>query len=77
MVVLAALGSRNTGGYDVVFERATVESSQVTLTVRELAPGPRCGTTQALTQPVDVARLPRQEGAVRFAVRSALINCPP
>jgi len=66
IVVLAALGSRNTGGYDVLLEAASIEGSQVTLTVRETAPGSTCARIHVLTQPVDIARLSRREEPIHF-----------
>lgn len=74
-VVLVALGERGTGGYDirvdsvVQFQRGSV--TYVTAT----APGDRCFTTQALTQPVDVIRLSPGVGPMAFQQRAVVRDC--
>jgi hypothetical protein len=67
MVLVAALGSRPTGGFTVGFERPRLEGGVLVVDVVEGRPGPGCMVTQAFTQPVAVARLARHEGEVRFA----------
>jgi hypothetical protein len=74
-VVLVALGTRNTGGYNVLLESASLDGGQVHLTVRQSAPGASCITTQALTQPVDLARLTRRPEPVTFDVRAQVQEC--
>jgi hypothetical protein len=75
MLVLVALGSRPTTGYGILVDSAFADGEGLLVQVRTVAPGPRCGTGQALTQPVDVARVPRSEGAVRFRDRPEVIDC--
>jgi len=76
MVVVAALGSRPTGGFGILIDGANEAGSDGTLIrVRTIAPGPRCGTTQAFTAPVDLARLARREGEVRFVDRAEVHTC--
>ena len=47
----AALGTRSTGGYHVLIDLIEVSDGQMTVLVWEIRPGPRCGTTRALTHP--------------------------
>jgi len=74
-VVLVALGQRNSGGYDiridsvVRFERGSI--TYVTAT----APGNRCFTTQALTQPVDLFRLSGPLAPITYQQRSVVRDC--
>ncbi len=77
MVVAAALGTRNSGGYNVLLTEATEDAGDVVIRVRETSPGADCATTQALTQPVDVARMVRRDGAVRFVVTRDVRTCGP
>jgi len=74
-IALAALGRQNTGGYDIYIQSAAVEDSQVVLTVRQTTPGSTCVTTQALTQPVDIVRLPRRREPVHFVARPEVLDC--
>ena len=76
MVVVAALGQRPTGGYDILVDSAEANQEGLTVRVRTISPGRTCMVTQALTQPVDIARLPRTEGAVRFEDRAEARVCP-
>jgi hypothetical protein len=75
MVVVAALGSRRSGGYGILVEGATRTADGVEVSVLKQSPGPRCGNTAAITTPADIARLRRVEGAVRFRERSEVREC--
>jgi hypothetical protein len=75
MLVVAALGQRGTGGFGILVESARMTNDGLAVRIRTFAPGARCVTTQALTQPVDVARLPRSDGAVRFRDVAVVVDC--
>lgn len=74
-VLVAALGERNSGGYDMRISRIATSSDYLYVELTSTRPGPRCGTTAALTQPVDVVRIPRQHPPVMFIEKSAQIDC--
>jgi hypothetical protein len=75
MLVVVALGSRSSGGYGILIDGASGEGANVTIAVRSISPAPTCGVTGALTQPVDIARLPRKDGEVRFLERAEVKEC--
>jgi hypothetical protein len=75
MLVVAALGSRPSGGFGILIESATSTSDGLVVQVRTIAPGGRCMTTQAFSQPVDVARLPLTDGPVSFANEAVTTSC--
>ncbi|HET7464498.1 MAG TPA: protease complex subunit PrcB family protein [Longimicrobium sp.] len=75
-LVVAALGERNSGGYGIIVESAAQHPDYVEVVVRTVSPGVRCGTTAALTQPVDVARIPAGTLPVRFRDRGSVNECP-
>jgi hypothetical protein len=75
MVVLAALGTRRTGGHAASISGATLDGDTLRVEVRETAPGQGCMTTQALTYPVAVARVARHDGAVAFDDQVAARDC--
>lgn len=52
------LGQRTTGGYSVQVTGASVNGSALTLTVHVTSPGPGSITTQALTSPWTIVRVP-------------------
>ena len=73
-VIVAALGGRATGGYGIELAGANLQGDEIVVDVVSTSPGGNCVVTEALTAPVDIARIPRG-GAVRFAERSALRDC--
>jgi hypothetical protein len=75
MVVLAALGERPSGGFGILVDSATASTAGVTVWISTTAPGVRCFTTAALTQPVDLARLPRTDAAVQFRDVAKVVDC--
>lgn len=75
MVVVVALGERPTGGYSIFVESASESASGVAVRIRSVSPGSSCATTQALTQPVDIGRLPRRDGPVSFAEQTVVEEC--
>jgi len=75
MVVVAALGQRNSGGYTIRVDSAMTTTDGLTVWTSTIDPGSGCLTTAALTQPVDVASLPRIDGAVRFIDVHAVAHC--
>lgn len=66
MLVVAALGERPTGGYGILVDSAAATAEGLAVRIRTISPAPGCGVTLALTQPVDIARLPRHDGVVLF-----------
>lgn len=75
MVVVAALGSRPSGGYSILVDSAYRHGDHIEVVVQKQSPGARCITTAALTQPVDVARIPASTLPVRFRERSHVDDC--
>jgi protease stability complex PrcB-like protein len=76
MIAFVALGERATGGFTILVDSAATTSSGVVIWVGTVSPGSRCGTTQAFTQPVDIARLPRIDAAVHFVDVVSASSCP-
>jgi hypothetical protein len=76
VIVVAALGERGSGAYNVVFGGATEnESGGIDVVVRVISPGNRCALPAVLTQPVDLARVPRAYDSIRFVERKEVVNC--
>lgn len=75
MVVVAALGNRPSEGYDVLVERAVEDSTGIEVEVRVTSPASGCPVGAAMTQPVDLARIPVSERPVRFRQRNVVVPC--
>lgn len=75
MVVVAAMGRQPGGGYDIVIEGATEDSAGIEVVVRRTTPGEHCLSSAAVTQPVDLARIPVSSKPVRFRERGQAVTC--
>ena len=75
MVVVATMGLRHTGGYNIEIEALHRFGNDLYVTVRETSPGPACGTYQALTRPLAAARVDKVSGQVIFIERETAHHC--
>lgn len=76
MIVVAALGARSSGGFSILLDEASEDTDgTIQVTVHSISPGRSCVVTAAFTQPVDIARVPRREGPIRFIERSSVSTC--
>jgi len=75
MVIVAALGSRSTGGYSIVVDSAMATSAGLVVWIGTSSPGARCVTTQAFSAPVDVARIQRIDEPVGFVDVPKVVQC--
>ena len=74
-VLLVALGRASSGGHDVHIDAVARTGDEAVVRYTATRPGPGCMTTQALTSPVDVVRVPRIAGSIRFERRDAVQRC--
>jgi hypothetical protein len=74
MVIVAAMGSRPTGGYNILIGAASESGAGVNVVIKSVSPG-RCGVTQALSQPVDIASVTRRDGVVTFTEHAEVQDC--
>lgn len=75
MLIIAAMGARNTGGYVITIDSVTRRAGALTAWIREESPGRSCGTTLSLTQPIALARLPRIAAPVAFHETKRIKEC--
>ena len=75
IVILAALGTRRSGGYGIRVDSAYDSGEFVEVVVWSSAPGAGCLVTAALTQPVDVVHIPARRVPVRFRERATTESC--
>lgn len=76
MLIVASMGRRATGGYVIAIDSVAVQNDTLHVLVREQRPGPRCGTTAALSAPVALARVRRSNLPVGFTTRTVVRDCP-
>jgi hypothetical protein len=75
IVIVAAMGTRPSGGYAIELEAIGKVGTDYHVIVRETSPGRNCATTSALTQPVVAARVARTDGKVSFLERPITLQC--
>lgn len=75
VVVVAALGTLNTTGTDVMFERAQLLSGGVVVDFIRRLPDHTCRTETAARQPVDVALVERRPGSVTLRPEDRRYSC--
>jgi hypothetical protein len=74
MLLVAALGTRATGGYAVSID-SVARGAALRVFVTALAPAPDCVTTMAITWPVQVVRVARFDGSVEFIEATRMRPC--
>ena len=74
-VFIAAFGTRNTGGYDINVSRLANASHYLYVEITSTSPGATCGTTQALTQPVDIIRVAKPHAPLAYVERTLVHEC--
>jgi hypothetical protein len=74
-VLVAALGERSTGGYDIRIDSVLRFEGGTIVYVTTAAPGQNCVTTQALSQPAHLVRLARPVQPVVFQTRASVREC--
>jgi hypothetical protein len=76
MLLVAGYGLQPTGGFSIVIDRVLETPYGLEVHVRRIAPGPRCGTTAALTSPVDIVRIPASDAKLHWVINEAMSDCP-
>lgn len=74
MLLVAALGTRATGGHIVTID-SVARGASLRVFVTTATPGRDCMTTMAITWPVQVVRVPRFDGSVEFVEREEVRPC--
>lgn len=74
-VLVAAMGTRPTGGYAIRVDAAAAQGERVAVRVVETSPGSRCALTQAFTAPIDIVKLPRTPQPIAFQTVKNVHEC--
>lgn len=76
MLLVAAMGGQPSGGYAIHIDRVINNGAFLEVLVTRTSPGSRCGATAAITNPVDVVRVPTSQLPVRWSMRDVQTVCP-
>ena len=74
-VIVAAMGLRTTGGFEIAIEEVADTRTQRWVVVNEVT-SRNCFTIQAFTYPFDVVRVPKSELPVEWIERQGTFDCP-
>ena len=75
MVVVVALGRQRSSGYKIRVDRAFREGPTTIIVVHTESPDEGCIVTNALTSPVDIAKMPLLPDPVEFRIEASSRNC--
>ncbi|HEX6966529.1 MAG TPA: protease complex subunit PrcB family protein [Gemmatimonadaceae bacterium] len=75
MIVLAAMGTKPTGGYAISIDGVYRSGSYLYASVTETSPGRNCVVTEAQTAPVDAVLVPRSDAPIIFVEETAVHEC--
>ena len=74
-VVVAAMGSRPTGGYAIEIDDVRMMGEDASISVNEQSPGNGCGVTAAFTFPLAVVLVPAFSGHATFVENTSEHSC--
>ncbi len=75
MVIVAAMGSRPSGGFSIQVEGIHEDDGALHVVIHEQSPGRTCFVTAAITSPVVAVRVPRTDREVIFHERESVREC--
>jgi hypothetical protein len=74
-VVVVAMGAQSSSGYSIRITGASRQGDGVVIRTETQMPGSGCFVLTVLTQPIDLARMPRTSGSATFEEHKTVRNC--
>lgn len=75
-VIAVFQGTKNNGGYTIKIDKISYdEDGNVKVSVIETSPGSNCVTTDAITHPYYIVKIPKTDAKVLFDVKQEVFNC--
>ncbi|CAN5457257.1 hypothetical protein BH10BAC5_BH10BAC5_10110 [soil metagenome] len=76
IVIAVFQGTKNNGGYSIKIEKIRYEEDgNVKVTVIETSPGRNCVTTDAITHPYYIVKIPKTDEKIVFIVKQEVFDC--
>jgi hypothetical protein len=75
MVLVAAMGPKNSGGYSIRITRVVDAPTRIEVDVEAMEPGITCATSSVMTSPVQAVRIRRSKKKVNFNVYPEVRIC--
>lgn len=74
-VAAVFMGTKNTGGYTVNFDKLIKRNDAVTCAVFETSPGKNCINTEVLSQPYEIIKFPKADKKIKFLLKQRIKDC--
>lgn len=74
-VVAVFMGTRSSGGYGISVDKIIKRSDAVTVYINETTPGKNCMSTDALTQPYQLVKVPKLDQKVKYITKEKVKDC--
>lgn len=75
MLVLVFQGSQSNGGYSIEVTGVEKEEEVVGVAVKEVSPGASCFTTQVITAPLHVVKIPKVDAKFEYEIKYERTEC--
>ena len=75
VLIIAAMGTRPTGGYSLEITSVLEGSQRIVVTVAEQSPGAHCVTTQAITHPIAIVTTAQTQKPFEFEFVRTTQHC--
>lgn len=75
MVVVATMGTRSSGGYEITVENVFADGGSLIVHVLEASPGTSCLTTESLTAPATAVTVPASDSAPDWVEAELTRDC--
>ncbi|MBL4594663.1 MAG: protease complex subunit PrcB family protein [Flavobacteriales bacterium] len=75
LVLLVAMGERNSGGYNISIKSIDETKTNVVVTVEESKPGSTCITTTVMAYPYQIVTIDKSKKEVTFKKTEKVIEC--
>jgi hypothetical protein len=75
MLIGVFLGEFPNGGSSIAVKSVDMYDDVVIMNIEELTPGPTCVTTDVITQPYQIVRIPKVSVPIRFVTIHNIRNC--
>jgi hypothetical protein len=75
VLIIAAMGTRHTGGYSVEIASVVETPQRIVITVAEQSPGTKCLTTQSFTHPIAIATTAQTQKPFEFEFVRTIQQC--
>ena len=75
IVIAVFMGAKTSGGYSITVDKIIEKSDKITVYINEISPGKNCITTDAITYPFELIKIPKTDKKIIFKTRGITKDC--